>query len=236
MIGMSETSSRSRADACHYHADPEAATEFARTLLDWFGLNGRRYPWRESAIPYRVFVAECMLQRTDPGHVVAVYDEFLRRYPTPESAFQAPDKEFRELMRPLGLAQRSMLLKKALGEVVEGYDGKIPCTEDALVGLPGVGLYTARAVLCFAYGWDLALIDVNTVRVLDRVLGLRSARARPHTDRDLWKAVDTIVPTGHGRELNLAMIDFAALVCSRRSPKCRECPITTTCQWTEGCL
>lgn len=209
---------------------------FVQLLLDWFGKNGRDYPWRRTTDPYRVFVAECMLQRTTPGHVVAVYEEFLKRYPTPQAAASASDSDISGLLKHLGLKHRWPLFKKALDKIAGEYGGRIPDDADALVGLPGVGPYTARAVLCFAHGRDLALVDVNVVRVLERALGLRSGKKRPHTDQGFWKEVDGLVPTGRSREFNLALIDLAALICRRGVPKCLLCPVSRVCTYVEGGL
>jgi A/G-specific adenine glycosylase len=208
--------------------------EFVERVLEWFEENGRDYPWRRTSDPYRVFVAEYMLQRTTPGHVLKVYEDFLRRYPSSAHVARAPASEISEVLYPLGMKHRAPLLKRALEKVEAEYGGRMPEDLDDLMTLPGVGPYTARAVMCFAYGRDLALVDVNVMRVLGRALGLRSDKKRPHTDDGFWNRVDGMIPAGRGREFNLSIIDLAALVCRRKKPNCGNCPAAAVCMSFKG--
>jgi len=198
-------------------------------LLEWYAESARSYPWRETTEPYHIFVAEFMLQRTSPGHVVPVFREFLKRYPTTQAAAEASKEEMEEVLTPLGLGHRIELLQTALRHLAGEYDGRIPRDYESLVSLPGVGPYKARAVLCFAYGEDLGLVDVNVVRVLGRALDLVSTRSRPHMDRELWSTVDAMIPCGRAADFNLALIDLGALVCRVRKPCCSRCPVLSIC-------
>lgn len=204
--------------------------EVIRKIIEWWKENGRDYPWRRTADPYKVFVAEFMLQRTTPGHVLNVYEDFLIRYPIPEKVSSSSETEFEMTLYPLGMRHRAMTFKSALEKLMNEYAGAIPEGIDKLLELPGVGLYTARAVMCFAFGKDFALVDVNSMRVLGRALNLKSEKRRPHTDYDFWGKIDCLVPDGRGREFNLALIDFAALVCRRRKPSCKSCPVSIECR------
>ena len=114
---------------------------------------------------------------------------------------------------------------------MEKYAGKIPKTRNALISLPGIGDYIANAVLCLAYNEDLALLDTNVVRVLQRVFGITSSKARARTDKVLWKAYKEMIPKGKARDFNLAVLDFAATVCTARNPKHKICPVNDVCQF-----
>lgn len=209
---------------------PPDAPTFVRGVLDWFAANARDYPWRRTRDAYPVLVAEFMLQQTTADQVAAMYQPFLTRYPTPALAAAAPESEIVAMLKPLGLVHRARLLKRALEHVTHEHDGAIPCSLPELLLLPGVGPYTARAVMCFAFGHDLAAVDVNVIRVLGRALGLTAKTTRPHRDRRLWRAVDALIPGGSGRDFNLAMLDFAALVCTHSNPRCASCPVRSVCR------
>lgn len=198
-------------------------------IIEWWKKHGRDYPWRNTADPYKIFVAEYMLQRTTPGHVLKVYEDFLTRYPTLTNAAAALESEFEKVLYPLGMKHRVALFKKSFEKLVEECGDFIPKDLDTLLKLPGVGPYTARAVMCFAFGKDLALLDVNIMRVLGRVLNIKSVKKRPHTDKDFWKRIDSLVPEGKGRDFSLALIDLAALICRRKKPSCEACPVGNWC-------
>lgn len=211
-------------------AQPRFA-EFARLLTDWLGIEGRDFPWRKTTVPYRVFVAECMLQQTDAARVVPVYEAFLERYPTPESAASAPDSEVLQVIETLGLRRRAVRLKRGIELIAQRHGGAVPGTMAELLRVPGVGPYTATAVLVHAFGADLAAVDSNVLRVVGRVFGMSAATTRPYKDRKLWRRLDGLIPPGTGRELNLAILDLAAIVCRTRAPRCCACPVRSLCAY-----
>ncbi len=186
---------------------------FLKALLAWHRDHARDFPWRRTREPYPILAAEFMLQQTSAAGVVAVFEDFLRRYPTPDAAANADDATFSELLRPIGLAHRARTFKRALQAVVDRHGGVIPSDVTVLMELPGVGPYTARAVACHAFGQDVAAVDVNVLRVMGRVFGLAATTTRPHRDRSLWRRIDAVVPSGRGRSFNLALLDLAAQVC-----------------------
>jgi len=203
---------------------------FIRRLLKWFRENGRTYPWRQTADPYRIFVAEFMLQRTGAQQVLPVYAEFVARYPTWKDAGGADEETLQILLRPLGRVQRYRVFRKALLHVAE-HGGRLSASLRTLLRIPGVGPYTARAVLVFAHKRRLGLFDPNIYRVIGRVFGLASAKRRPHTDPTMWRAVDDLIPRGRSKEMNLALLDFAAAVCRIRKPLCPVCPLNDICDY-----
>ena len=222
-------------------------------MLSWYAANGRDLPWRRTRDPYRVLVSEVMLQQTQVDRVIPKYREFLREYPTLGRLARADAQDVRKLWYPLGYNARPFRLHQIARETMASYGGRLPDRVEDLRRLPGVGRYTAGAVLAFAYGRDVAVLDTNVRRVLTRVfMGVpRAARARgtgetrtrgvrqTHTrgvretrtrgDRVFWELAEALVPRGRGYDFNQALMDFGATWCSPRKPKCAPCPMRGFC-------
>ena len=169
-----------------------------------------------------------MLQQTQVPRVVPKYDAFLERFPTASACAASTVAEVVREWAGLGYNRRALNLHRAAVAVVERHGGVFPDDLDALVALPGVGPYTARAVLTFAFGRDVGIVESNTGRVLARVGG------RPLSPADAQRLADELVPEGEGWAWNQAMIDLGATVCLRRAPKCGECPAAVHCRWHAG--
>jgi A/G-specific adenine glycosylase len=202
---------------------------FQRRLLAWYARHGRDLPWRRTRVPSRVLVSEIMLQQTQVDRVIPKYRQFLRAYPTLKSLAAAPVDHVRRLWYPLGYNVRPLRLHAIARESVARYGGRLPDSAEALRALPGVGRYTAGAVLSFAYGRDTAVLDTNVRRVLTRVfLGPRRT-ARLRGDRRLWELAEALVPAGRGYDFNQALMDFGATWCTPRRPRCPACPMRAFC-------
>src|SRR5438874_1271569 len=161
-----------------------------------------------------------MLQQTQVARVIPKYEHFLSRFPTVVSCASAPAGDVVKAWAGLGYNRRALNLHRAAVVVCERHHGALPATLDELLALPGVGPYTARAVMAFAYEADVGVMDVNTRRVL--------ARAFAVTDQ---RAADALVPPGQGWQWNSAMLDLGATICTARVPKCEACPLVSDCQW-----
>jgi A/G-specific adenine glycosylase len=198
---------------------------FVRRLLRWYARNHRTLPWRGTRDPYRILVSEVMLQQTQVSRVIPKYREFLRRYPSLEALAGAPVREVRETWYPLGYNIRPVRLRKIARTVVRHYGGRLPDTREALLRLPGVGPYTAGAVLTFAHGKPSPILDTNVRRVLRRVF----YRNRATPDRVLWSLAEALLPPGDGYNFNQALMDFGATVCTARTPRCPSCPVRALC-------
>jgi A/G-specific adenine glycosylase len=211
---------------------PPAASvvrSFQRRLLAWYARNGRDLPWRRTRQPYRVLVSEVMLQQTQVHRVVPKYREFLARYPTIRSLATARAKDVRRLWYPLGYNARPFRLHSIAREAVARYGGRLPDTAEGLRALPGIGRYTAGAILAFAYGRDVPVLDTNVRRVIGRVF-LPPRRARlVRGDSAWWELAAALVPEGRGYDFNQAMMDFGATRCTARRPLCEGCPMATLC-------
>lgn len=209
----------------------EKKEEFVKEILNWHQKNKRKFNWRRARDPYKIIVAEIMLQKTDAKKVSEVYDRFIAKYPNVQALSEAPLDELRRKIILLGIHSRAERLKNLAVEVIKNYGGEIPPDKKKLLELPGVGNYVANAVLCFAFNKDVPLIDANIIRVLDRVFSIKSSRPRPRTDKSLWCAAEEIIPKGAARRFNLALLDFAATVCTAKNPKHEECPVRSLCDY-----
>lgn len=202
-------------------------------LLEWFRENGRSYVWRRKEDPYEILVAEIMLQRTRANQVEPVYLDFIRKFPNAQELNRATEEKIGEYFGRLGLLWRAKLIKRLARELVSRFGGKIPKSRDLLLSLPAVGEYMADAVLCFAYGKDVAVVDANVCRVIERVFGI-VAKGEARRDRRFRSLAQEMVPSGRANEFNWAMIDFAALVCTPRNPKHDVCPINKFCDYYQN--
>lgn len=210
---------------------PGLKRRFTARLLRWFDQNRRQYPWRQTVDPYEVLMAEFMLQRTGAGQTVPVYLAFTKAFPSFAHAASASDRLLASVLAPLGRLGRIHQLRRAIDAISRVHHGRIPATEESLLRLPGVGRYTARAVLAFAYGKRAGLFDPNVARVTTRVFGVSSRRPRPHTDPLMWAFVDRLLPRRRVRDFNWALLDLGAKLCVSRAPRCSQCPLTSLCRY-----
>jgi A/G-specific adenine glycosylase len=209
--------------------EPGTIRRFQQRLLAWYAKHGRDLPWRRTRVPYRVLVSEIMLQQTQVERVIPKYRQFLRRYPTLADLAAADVREVRDLWYPLGYNVRPVRLHAIARETMARYGGRLPDEVESLRELPGIGRYTAGAVLSFAFGRDVAVLDTNVRRVLGRVfLGPRRV-ARLRGDRALWDLAERLVPAGRGYDFNQALMDFGATWCTPRRPRCALCPMRRFC-------
>ena len=166
-----------------------------------------------------------MLQQTQVDRVVPKYCAFVDRYPTPMACAAAPLGDLLTLWQGLGFPRRCRNLHAAAREIVERHDGVVPGELEALLALPGIGDYTARAVLAFADAMPIGVVDTNVARVFARQLN------RPLAKREAQDLADAAVPSGHSWEWNQLIMDLGATVCTARAPRCDECPVSLQCAW-----
>jgi A/G-specific adenine glycosylase len=216
-----------------YEISPEVAKRISwlrRRLLCWFARNGRSFAWRESGrTPYEVVVAEILLQRTTAAGVARAYSGFIERFPSWSSLAHYRLEELENALRPLGLWRRKAQAFQHLAQSI-GANSRVPRTHKELERLPGIGPYTASAVLALVYGRAEPLLDVNMARVLTRFLGPpKGLEAKPK--RTLHAHALRLVRSKRALEVNWAVLDFGALVCRARHPLCPECPLRARCQY-----
>ncbi len=181
--------------------------------------------------PWEVLVAETMLAQTQVGRVAGRFREFTARFPTPASCADATVGEVVRAWVGLGYNRRALALHSAAEAIVRDHDGRVPATLADLEALAGVGPYTARAVLAFAFNADVAAVDTNVGRVL-----ARAGLGRQIPPGEVQALADRLVPVGSAREWNLALMDFGSLVCTSRQPACARCPVRAAgaCVWRSG--
>ena len=210
-------------------SDPRVTQRFQRRLLSWYARHGRDLPWRRTREPYRVLVSEIMLQQTQVDRVIPKYHEFLARYPTLPDLAAARAADVRRLWYPLGYNARPYRLHAIARETLAQYGGRLPDTDEDLRRLPGIGRYTAGAILSFAFGRDAAILDTNVRRVLSRVfVGPRRMR-RVRGEKFWWDLSTSLVPRGRAYDFNQALMDFGATWCTPRTPRCAACPMKSFC-------
>ena len=205
---------------------PRAARALQHSLCLWADGARRDLPWRRTRDPWAVLVSELMLQQTQVSRVVPRYQAFLDRFPTPAAAASSPLAEVVRAWAGLGYNRRAVNLHRAAGEIVGRHAGRFPDTLEELVALPGVGQYTARTVLAFAYEVDVGVVEVNSARVL-----ARAAAGRPLEAREAQALADSLVPEGDGWAWNQAILDLGATVCTKTAPRCGDCPLRACCAW-----
>lgn len=223
-----------KTEETYVHA-PEVAERLSwlrGQLLSWFGGKGRSFPWRDHGrAPYEVAIAEILLQRTTAAGVARVYPGLIERYPSWETLVQAPLEDLERALRPLGLWRQKAQAFQRLAQSLKEHGGVIPRSRAELEDLRGIGPYTASALLAVVYGQDEPLLDVNMARLLDRFFE-RPADAGVGRDRSLNQLARHLVNGECSLQVNWAVLDFGALVCKARRPRCQECQLQSKCQHT----
>jgi A/G-specific adenine glycosylase len=204
--------------------------QFQRSLLEWFAAHRRDFPWRRSHDPYRIWVAEIMLQQTRIAAVLPYYHRFLKKFPTVESLRRAPLEEVLKLWSGLGYYSRARNLHRAAKEIVARHGGKFPRALDDALALPGIGRYTAAAVLSIAYDVPLAVLDGNVARVLARLGAIRGDLREPATWRHLSDQAQRLLSPNAPGDWNQALMELGEVICTPQSPRCATCPVSRWCR------
>ncbi|MFZ1974865.1 MAG: A/G-specific adenine glycosylase [Candidatus Acidiferrales bacterium] len=207
-----------------------AQKNFQSRLLKWFRTHQRDLPWRSSRDPYRIWVAEVMLQQTRIAAVMPYYQRFLDRFPNVESLAHATQTEVLKLWSGLGYYSRARNLHAAAKEIVAHHNSKFPRDLDAALGLPGIGTYTAAAVLSIAYDVPLAVLDGNVARVLARLHAIRGDVRAPKTWRNLTEIADRLLAKNSASDWNQSLMELGEVICTPQSPRCSTCPVARWCR------
>jgi A/G-specific adenine glycosylase len=203
---------------------------FRRELIRWGRANQRSFPWRATDDPFRILVAEVLLQRSRGKTVAKVYDDLFRKWPTVAALSRARVPTIEAVIRPLGLIRRAGTLRALAREVVRL--GGVPRTMEGLLELSGVGPYAAGATFVVAFGGRAAVVDGVTARVYRRFFGIEGSDAAS-SDRELWGLVDEATPSRNLRQWNWAVLDLASMVCLPKIPRCSSCPLAADCCWSK---
>ena len=194
-------------------------------LLAWGLPRLREFPWRATRDPWHVLISEVMLQQTNVGRVRDRFERFIDLAPTPAACAAASLADLLIEWQGMGYPRRCRNIQEAARAIVECHGGVVPRDLSALMALPGIGPYTARAILAFAFDDDAAVVDTNVARVISRLEG------RPLTPKETQGLADAMLPAGFSRDWNQVIMDFGATVCAARRPQCDSCPVSSLCAW-----
>jgi A/G-specific adenine glycosylase len=206
----------------------ELAT-FRKQLLGWFRQFQRDLPWRRTKDPYRIWLSEIMLQQTRVAAAIPYYERFLQRFPDVYALAAAPQEEVLRLWSGLGYYSRARNLQKAAQQIVAKHRGKFPARLDEALALPGIGNYTAAAILSIAFGEKHAVLDGNVARVLARLGAIRGDLRQSQLWQELQKTADRLLEPKSPGDWNQAMMELGATRCTPKSPQCLFCPVAQFC-------
>jgi A/G-specific adenine glycosylase len=201
-----------------------------RALLGWYARRRRALPWRGIRDPYRIWISEVMLQQTRIATATPYYHAFLERFPTLAALARAREADVLAAWSGLGYYRRARSLHAAARQVVREHGGRVPDEPAAFARLPGVGRYTAGAVLSIAFDRPLPALDGNAARVLSRLEALPASVRDPAGARRLWELAAKWVPTRRPGDWNQALMELGATVCTPRVPRCTACPVRRSCR------
>jgi A/G-specific adenine glycosylase len=202
-------------------------------LLGWGKNNPRMLPWRKNVgDPYLILIAELLLKRTTASAVARLFPIFIEKYPTVQHLNNSNLEHLAKDLSPIGLNnQRAVSMKKMAEYIVQNHEGNIPKQYEELLKLPGLGQYGARAMMSFAYGKPMAIVDSNVVRIFRRVF---KELSKLNFDYGSYQPIaDKILPKSDHRSFNLALLDLGSLICKPVRPKCKICPLTDFCNYSQ---
>jgi len=200
-----------------------------KRLLDWYRANKRAMPWRETRDPYAIWISEAMLQQTRVETVIPYWQRFLGLFPDVHALATADSDAVLGAWAGLGYYSRARNLQAAARQIDERHGGRLPDDVETLQTLPGIGRYTAGAVASIAFDRPEPVLDGNVKRVLTRLLGIREDIGQPEVVERLWKEAGTLVQGPHPGDLNQALMELGATICTARTPRCADCPVSQFC-------
>ena len=203
---------------------------FQKTLLQWYDKNKRDLPWRNIHDPYATFVSEMMLQQTQVKTVIPYYKRFLRELPGWKALANAKEEKILKLWEGLGYYRRARSLQAAAKKIIADYGGKLPDTLEEILELPGVGPYSAGAILSIAYQKPLPLVDGNVIRVFSRIFVLRGNLKTGDGHQKVWDLARSLVPDQRPGDFNQALMELGATLCFSENPQCLLCPMISQCE------
>jgi len=201
-----------------------------RQLLVWYKRSQRSLPWRKTSNPYRIWISEIMLQQTQVDTVIPYYHRFLKAFPTVSSLARAPLQDVLKVWENLGYYSRARNIHAAAKVIVEKFGGQIPDNWEEIKSLPGIGFYTAGAILSIAYGKALPAVDGNVRRILCRLFTIRKPVDDAREQKQLQNLAASLIPARHPGDFNQALMDLGAMICKAKNPDCSRCPVADLCQ------
>jgi len=204
--------------------------KISELLLSWFHENQRDLPWRRDYSPYKIWIAEIMLQQTQVKTVVPYYRRWMKRFRNIEAVARASAEELLRHWEGLGYYARVKNIHETARILVNRYGGRFPQDHSEILGLPGIGPYTAGAIMSLAFNEGFPVVDGNVERIFSRLFNITTAIKGTANRRFLWGTATELIPTGRAREFNQALMELGALICVPRNPACEICPIVNHCE------
>lgn len=217
------------ASECEGGPGGEVIERVRAALLGWYRSHRRDLPWRGAGDPYAVWVSEAMLQQTQVQTVIPYFTRWMERFPTVAALAEAPLEEVLRHWAGLGYYARARNLHAAARAVVERHGGALPADAGALLALPGIGRYTAGAILSIAFGIPAPILDGNAVRVLSRLFLVEGDTSKGDVQRRLWALAEALVPEDAPGDFNQGVMELGATVCTPEAPACGACPLAGEC-------
>jgi A/G-specific adenine glycosylase len=210
--------------------DAKQIAALRERLLEWFHKHQRDLPWRRNKDPYRIWLSEIMLQQTRVAAVIPFYERFLEHFPTIRALASAPETEVLRLWAGLGYYSRARNLQRAAQEIVAKHGGEFPRSAEHTLALPGIGSYTAAAILSIAFGERHAVLDGNVARVIARIGAIHGDLREGARWQALQAAADELLDPEAPSDWNQAMMELGAMICTPKSPQCLLCPVAEFCR------
>ena len=207
----------------------KSASRFHKKILIWYSHNRRRLPWRNTSNPYRILLSEIMAQQTQVGRVSEFYTKWIKNFPTFSSVAEAPAADILRAWSGLGYNSRALRFHLLAKTVAHEFHSRLPDDTDNLQRLPGIGRYTAHAVACFAFGKKVPVVDVNIKRILTRWTRNVRSVSEQLDENPAWEVARQFLPVRNVDQWNQSLMDFGALICTARHPKCNDCPVSGYC-------
>lgn len=205
-------------------------TPFQKTLLAWFDKHGRDLPWRRTYTPYHIWISEIMLQQTQMDRVVAYFSRWIQRFPDVQNVVQVSEEEAFKLWEGLGYYTRVRNILRTAEILVRQFNGNLPADHQALLSLPGIGKYTAGAIMSLAFNKEYPIVDANIERVFSRIFNIDTPIKEKEAQRFIWRKAKELIPPGEARHFNQALMELGALVCTPKNPLCNACPVRDDCE------
>lgn len=202
---------------------------FVRNLTSWYLKNARDLPWRRTNDPYQIWISEIMLQQTPVNKVIPYYLKWIQMFPSVETLAHAQLRSILKAWQGLGYYQRAKNIKKTAALLIRNFNGRFPSQINELLKMPGLGPYTAAAILSLAFNRKYPLIDANVRRVFMRILGIQGLADKRH-DKTIFLILNKLIVISEPKIFNQAIMELGALICRSYNPLCLSCPVLYDCQ------
>lgn len=209
--------------------DSKAKSSIRRKLLKWFDQQRRDLPWRKNKTPYRIWISEIMLQQTQVATVIPYYQRFQKQFSNVKKLAAADESEVLKLWEGLGYYRRARQLHAAAKVIVDEHAGKFPTDFEQVLALPGIGRYTAGAILSIALDQKLPILEGNTIRLFSRLMMLDEDTTSSTSQKRLWSFSESLLPNKRAGDFNQALMELGSEICKPRNPLCSDCPLKLHC-------